>query len=72
MATAAKDTRGDYYSNVAEFGPGLRLAVPRLSSLQFHVEFLHGVCLGRGHRTRNPCRPNFTDVRLFFVYGKSF
>ena len=42
VATAAKDSRGYCYNNVPEFGPGLRLAVPRLSSVQFHVEFLRG------------------------------
>lgn len=71
-AAVAKDSRSDYYNNIVEIGPGLRVAAPPLSSLQFYVEFLRGAYLTQGHRMRNPYRPNFNNVRIFFVYGKSF
>jgi hypothetical protein len=68
----AKDSRGDYYNNVSEIGPGFRTAWRRHPSLQFYVEFMHGVYTTEGTRIINPGRPNFNDLRVFFVYAKSF
>jgi len=72
LTNLVKDSKGDYYNNVFEVGPGFRTAWQRHPSLQFYTEFVHGVYLTEGTRTHNYGSPNYNDLRIFFVYAISF
>lgn len=68
-----KDSQSDFYNNVAELGPGLRLApLKRLPMVQIQAQYLRGYYMTQGHRTRNPYGPNYNDYRLFLIWEKDF
>lgn len=66
---ATADTRGQYWANFLESGPGSRLRFPGLPpGMVLRADLLRGVML----RNRfNPLGPNFWDVRAGFWYAFS-
>ena len=72
LANMAKDSKGDYYNNVFEFGPGFRTTLKAHPRLSLYAEYVHGVYLTEGRRTINNGRPSFNDARVFFVYQAYF
>ncbi|MCC6857890.1 MAG: tetratricopeptide repeat protein, partial [Bryobacterales bacterium] len=66
-ANLTVDVRREYWANVAEFGPGVRLRWPAMPpSLTFSINFLRGVHL---RNLGNPRGPNFYDFRAGFWYA---
>ena len=61
------DRRGHYYANFAEFGPGLRFRLPRVSPpLDVTISALRGAYL---INHLNPRRPNYYDLRIALWYS---
>jgi tetratricopeptide (TPR) repeat protein len=65
----AKDSKGDYYNNVVEFGPGIRFGWKGLPGVSFTSQYVRGVYLGPGRRTRSDRGANFHDLRVFVTLG---
>jgi len=64
------DSRGDYYNNVAEVGPGVRYLPDLPGNWQITVEYIRGSYLGRDRRTPNPFGSHYGDVRATIaVFG---
>ncbi len=59
--TVVKDTNGNFYNNVVEVGPVLRIAPFRhLTSLSFEGQYLHGFYYV--HDPTNPYHPRYGDL----------
>jgi Tfp pilus assembly protein PilF len=68
-----KDSRGDFYNNVVEIGPGFRFApVRKLPAFQIQAQYLRGYYMIKGQRTINPYGPNYNDCRFFIIWEKDF
>jgi tetratricopeptide (TPR) repeat protein len=66
-----KDSNGNFYNNVAEVGPEVRIAPFRqLPDLQLRATYLRGFYTV--HEVTNPYRPRYGDFRLFLVWSKYF
>jgi Tfp pilus assembly protein PilF len=66
-----RDSNGDFYNNVVEAGPALRLApFRRLLDLQFEVNYLRGFYTA--HDPSNPYGSGYGDFRVFFIWSKDF
>ena len=66
-----KDSNGDFYNNVAEVGPEVRLAPFRhVPDLQLRATYLRGFYTV--HDSANPYGPRYGDFRLFLVWSKYF
>jgi tetratricopeptide (TPR) repeat protein len=66
-----RDSNGDFYNNVVEGGPGVRLApFRRLLNLQFEVDYLRGFYTA--HDPSNPYGSHYGDFRVFLIWSKDF
>ncbi|MGB7613287.1 MAG: tetratricopeptide repeat protein [Candidatus Acidiferrum sp.] len=66
-----KDSNGNFYNNVFEVGPILRIApLRRLTSLSFETQYLRGFYFV--HDPANPYHPRYDDLRLFLIWSKTF
>jgi tetratricopeptide (TPR) repeat protein len=66
-----RDSNGDFYNNVVEAGPAVRIApFRRLLSLQFEADYLRGVYTA--HDPSNPYGPRYGDFRVFLIWSKTF
>lgn len=66
-----KDTNGNFYNNVIEVGPHLRIVPLRqLVSLMLEVQYLRGFYLV--HDSTNPYKPRYGDFRVFLIWSKYF
>lgn len=62
-----RDRNGEYWGNVAEAGPGLRMSLPGLpAGMSVRVDFLRGAHL---NNDRNPLGPNYWDLRAGLWYA---
>jgi len=57
------DSRGDFYNNVAEVGPGVRYLPDLPGDWQITVEYVRGLYLGNDDRTPRPFDSEYDDVR---------
>jgi len=57
------DSRGDFFDNFAEVGPGVRYLPPWPGNRQISAEYVRGWYLGRDGRTRNPFDSDYDDLR---------
>jgi len=65
-----KDRNGEYWGNVIEAGPGLRLRWPGLpAGMSFRVDLFRGAHLDN---SRNPLGPNYWDLRAGLWYAMVF
>ncbi len=65
-----KDRNGEYWGNIVEAGPGLRLRLPGLPpGMSFRVDLLRGAHLDN---SRNPLGPNYWDLRAGLWYALVF
>ncbi len=66
-----RDSNGNFYNNVVEAGPEVRLApFRRLPDLQIEAEYLRGFYAV--HDPVNPYGPRYGDCRLFLIWSKHF
>ncbi|MEJ2009742.1 MAG: tetratricopeptide repeat protein [Acidobacteriota bacterium] len=66
-----RDSNGDFYNNVVEAGPAVRIApFRRLLDLQFEVDYLRGFYTV--HDPSNPYGPRYGDARVFLIWSKDF
>jgi hypothetical protein len=66
-----RDSNGNFYNNVVEVGPILRIAPLRhLPSLTFEVQYIRGFYTA--HDPTNPYGPRYSDVRIFLIWSKTF
>ena len=66
-----KDSAGNFYNNVVEVGPILRIAPFRhLSGLIFEAQYLRGFY--DVHDPTNPYGPRYSDFRMFLIWSKTF
>ncbi|HXH49482.1 MAG TPA: tetratricopeptide repeat protein [Terriglobia bacterium] len=66
-----RDSNSDFYNNVVEAGPALRIApFRRLLDLQFEVNYLRGFYTA--HDPSNPYGSSYGDFRVFFIWSKDF
>jgi tetratricopeptide (TPR) repeat protein len=66
-ANLTVDSRGQYWANFAETGPGVRMSSALLpKAMWFSANLLRGAYLTNAG---NPRRPNFTDIRLGVWYA---
>ena len=64
-----KDSNGDFYDNVAEVGPEVRVALfRRLPQLQVRATYLRGFYTI--HDSANPYGARYGDLRFFLVWSK--
>lgn len=64
-----KDSNGDFFNNVAEVGPEVRLALFRhLPDLQVRATYLRSFYTV--HDSANPYGPRYGDFRFFLVWSK--
>ncbi len=65
-----RDLNGEYWGNVLEAGPGLRLRLPGLPpGVSLRADFVRGAHL---NNTRNPLDPNYWDLRAGVWYARMF
>jgi tetratricopeptide (TPR) repeat protein len=65
------DSNGNFYNNVIEAGPDLRLApFRRLLGVWIEAQYLRGIYTR--HDLANPYGPRYEDVRVFLIWSKSF
>jgi Tfp pilus assembly protein PilF len=61
------DRNRAYWANYAEFGPGIRIRIPRVDPpMDFTISAVRGVHLANGD---NPRRPNYYDIRVGLWYS---
>jgi tetratricopeptide (TPR) repeat protein len=66
-----RDSNRDFYNNVVEAGPAVRLApFRRLLDLQFEVDYLRGFYTV--HDPSNPYGSRYGDFRVFLIWSKDF
>ena len=66
-----RDSNSDFYNNVVEAGPAVRIApFRRLLGLQFEVDYVRGFYTA--HDPSNPYGPRYGDVRVFLIWSKDF
>jgi hypothetical protein len=66
-----KDSNGNFYNNVVEVGPILRIAPSRhLPDLSIEAQYLCGFYLV--HDPANPYGPRYGNFRLFVIWSGSF
>jgi Flp pilus assembly protein TadD len=65
------DSNGNFYNNIVEVGPVLRIAPFRhLPSLTLEAQYLRGFYTR--HDPSNPYGPRYGDFRVFLVWSKTF
>jgi tetratricopeptide (TPR) repeat protein len=66
-----KDSNGNFYNNIVEVGPVLRVAPFRhMPSLTFEAQYLRGFYTR--HDPSNPYGPRYGDFRIFLIWSKTF
>ena len=71
VINVVRDSNGEFYNNVVEAGPALRIApFRRLLNLQFEVDYLRGVYTA--HDPTNPYGSSYGDARVFLIWSKDF
>jgi Flp pilus assembly protein TadD len=66
-----RDTNGNFYNNVIEFGPALRISPLRhVPSLSFEAQYLRGFYIAND--PTNPYGARYSDCRLFLIWSKTF
>jgi hypothetical protein len=66
-----KDSNGNFYNNIVEVGPLLRVAPLRhMPSLTMEAQYLRGFYFT--HDATNPYGPRYGDVRIFLIWSKTF
>jgi len=66
-----KDSNGNFYNNIVEVGPVLRVAPLRhLPSLTLEAQYLRGFYFT--HDPTNPYGPRYGDFRIFLIWSKTF
>jgi tetratricopeptide (TPR) repeat protein len=66
-----RDSNADFYNNVVEAGPALRVAPFRhLLNLQFEADYLRGFYTV--HDPSNPYGARYGDFRVFLIWSKDF
>ena len=66
-----RDTNGNFYNNVVEIGPVLRIAPLRhVPSLSFEAQYLRGFYTA--HDPTNPYGARYSDIRIFLIWSKTF
>ncbi len=66
-----KDSNGDYYNNIIEVGPVLRIVPLRHApSLAIEAQYMRGFYYV--HDSINPYGPRYGDFRLFLIWSKTF
>ena len=66
-----KDSNGNFYNNIVEVGPVLRIAPLRhLPSLTLEAQYLRGFYFT--HDPTNPYGPRYGDFRIFLIWSKTF
>ena len=66
-----RDSNGDFYNNVVEAGPAVRIApFRRLLDLQFEFDYVRGFYTA--HDPSNPYGPRYGDFRAFLIWSKDF
>jgi tetratricopeptide (TPR) repeat protein len=66
-----KDSNGNFYNNVVEVGPVLRIAPLRhLPSLTIEAQYMRGFY--DVHDPTDPYGPRYGDFRIFLIWSKSF
>jgi len=66
-----KDSNGDFYNNIVEVGPVLRIAPLRhVPSLAIEAQYMRGFYYI--HDPTNPYGPRYGDFRLFLIWSKMF
>ena len=65
-----RDSNGNFYNNVVEVGPILRVApFHHLPSLTLETQYLRGFYTT--HDPANPYGPRYSDVRIFLIWSKT-
>lgn len=66
-----KDSNRDFYNNIVEAGPALRVAPFRhVTGIQFEAQYVHGFYTF--HDAANPFGPRYHDFRLSLIWGGTF
>ena len=72
-ARLVKDTRSDYFNNVAEFGGGLEFHPSGEFAMAMRVEYLYGLYYGiETAALPNPYDPRYHPIRFSFTFGHRF
>jgi hypothetical protein len=66
-----RDSNGNFYNNIVEFGPVLRIAPLRqVPSVSVEVQYWRGFYTA--HDPTNPYGARYNDVRIFLIWSKTF
>ena len=66
-----KDSNGNFYNNIVEAGPVLRVAPLRHApSLWLEAQYLRGFYTI--HDPANPYGPRYGDFRIFLIWSRNF
>jgi tetratricopeptide (TPR) repeat protein len=66
-----KDSNGNFYNNIVETGPALRVSpVRQMPSLSLEIQYLRGFYTI--HDPGNPYEPRYGDFRVFLIWSKNF
>jgi len=66
-----RDLNGNFYNNVIEFGPVLRISpLRRVPSLSMETQYLRGFYTA--HDPTNPYGTRYGDFRVFLIWSKTF
>jgi tetratricopeptide (TPR) repeat protein len=66
-----QDSNKDFYNNVVEAGPAIRIAPSRrMTEIQFEAQYVHGVYTR--HDAANPYGARYHDFRFSIIWGKGF
>ena len=66
-----RDSHGNFYNNVVEVGPVLRIAPLRhVSSLILEAQYVRGFY--DVHDPTNPYGPRYGEFRILLIYSKTF
>ncbi len=66
-----KDSNGNFYNNIVEAGPVLRVApLPSVPGLSLEAQYLRGFYTI--HDPANPYGPRYGDFRVFLIWSRNF